>query len=85
MVLLGGVGEVGVAGEQFADAEVAEVSLVFGQGRGDDGSAGARGELHCDAADAPGCADDQHAVGAGELERVNGEHGGDARERSSTS
>ncbi len=41
MVLLGGVGEVGVAGEQFADAKVAEISLVFGAGRGDDGSAGA--------------------------------------------
>jgi hypothetical protein len=65
VALARGCGEVAVAGQQLADAELAQAGLVFGQRRGDDGGAGAGGELDGDAADAAGRADDQHRVAVG--------------------
>jgi hypothetical protein len=54
VALAGGRGEVAVAGQQLADAELAQVGLVLGQRRGDDGGAGTGGELDGEAADAAG-------------------------------
>ena len=45
--------------QQLADAELAQVRLVRGESGGDDGGAGAGGELDGEAADASGRADDQ--------------------------
>ena len=81
MLVAHGGGEVAVAGQQFAEAELAQVGLVLGECRRDDGCAGAGRELDGEAADAARRADDQHRVPVGEVERVEREQGGDAGER----
>ena len=70
--------------EHLGHAEAAQVVLVFGESRGDDGGAGVDGELDGEAADAAGRAHDQQAVAFGELERVDRRERGDAGQRGCT-
>jgi DNA-binding MarR family transcriptional regulator len=64
-----------------ADAELAQEGLVIGQRGRDDVRACARGELHGQAADTAGRADDQQHVALGERERVDERQRRDASQR----
>jgi hypothetical protein len=79
--LADGRGDVAVAREDVADAELAQEALVLGQGRRENAGPCPGGELDGEAADAAGGARHQEHVAVGERERVDERQGSDAGRR----
>jgi hypothetical protein len=84
MAVASGGDDVAVTVETLGDTKLAQVVGVLLERRRDDRDTGAGGELHGEATDAAGRADDQEGFSLGESERVGGRECGDASERGDT-
>jgi hypothetical protein len=84
MAVASGGDDIAVSLETLGDTELAQVVGILLERRRNDRGTGAGGELHGEAADAAGRADDQDRLSLGERERVDGRECGEASERGDT-